>query len=110
MGYQLTFKRLLQKIALDFRIGEPNKLVGSLGYSAFSKKQKFFDLYNTLNRNGCKILKGNFSYADEYDNKGECYRFSAKMYQRLDRTKGLAIYYNGYAGEGNLFYAIFNKS
>ena len=70
----------------------------------FYSKENFLNTYKVLKKNNCKSLKGDFSYADEYDNKGQCYTFSAKMYQRLGRTNGLAI------SERKLFYAIFTKS
>jgi len=89
---------------------KPNKLIGSMLPKSFHSKNTFLNDYNILKQNSCKEIESNFNDADEYDNEGKCYLFGAKMYQRLDRTHGLAITSNIFTGYGNIFYVIFNKS
>jgi len=91
---------------------KPNTLIISMSKSniGFKSKKDFLSMYKFLKRNKCKTIEPNFfNYADEYDNKGKCYLFAAEMYQRLDRTHGLAINKIG-RSYGNIFYAVFDKS
>ena len=90
---------------------KPNNLNISISNSnlVLKSKEVFLSTYKFLKKNKCKRFEGNFITADEYDNKGKCYSFGAKMFQRLDRTNGLAFHYSTIRGEGNLFYAVFNK-
>jgi len=56
----------------------------------------------------CKEIKmWYFNYSDLYNNKGNCYFYEARLFQRLDRTTGLA---QGMEGSKRVFFVKFNFS
>jgi len=73
----------------------------------FKNKKIFLESYKLLKKNGCKKIEPYFNDADEYDNKGKCYRFAAEMIQRIDRSHGLAMNRGRYV---HMFYSLFYQS
>ena len=58
----------------------------------FSSKSEFKQNLRILKNAGCKKIESDDFYkSDQYDNEGLCYRFNAKLLQRLDRYTGLAV-------------------
>jgi tetratricopeptide (TPR) repeat protein len=89
-----------------------NALIMSMSKTGmgFRSKKQFLSAYKALKNNRCKVLKEDFNNADEYNNKGKCYTFDAKMYQRLNRNHGLAVNISWGNYKPNLFYVVFDKS
>lgn len=80
----------------------------------FSKKEELSEVYNILLKAGCKKIENvTFDNADEYNNKGLCYKMGGKLFQRIDANSGLVSGVTSYYREeynGNTVHLTFQKS
>lgn len=85
-----------------------------LAHIDLSNVKRFKHIVNLLKINNCKVLESEyFNDADEYDNEGKCYRFTANLMQRISRYTGLAVsnlseYYNN--TNSNIYFVTFKDS
>jgi len=83
---------------------KPTKVVKFIfDYYGFIGKEKI----NHIQKECKKINTWYFNASDIYNNKGNCYVYDAELFQRFDRTTGLA---QGNNGSRRVFFVKFNNS